>query len=186
MITPGEQYLLYIDLPDEFLGSDALARDLDDAIFDACLDVMRDWKAGDPLLRAMADDRYRPWEWHTRCAGELPVGTQVTYERPGTYERELWSGPIRRPTNHETEWHPEQIRADLRRVRGSGQYSQPYLIASTEVSARLPIPYDISALLAKVDAETEVGRTSSPSRPARQRSLRRGSRSATRKSGGAS
>lgn len=67
--TAGESFAAHMGVPDEYPGGNELCRDLDDAMYEAGLWLLREQQAADPVLRAMMDDRYRLWE----LVGGVPV-----------------------------------------------------------------------------------------------------------------
>lgn len=151
MLDATESWLNYIDLPAEYPGTDRLVRDLDDAISEAIADVMRDWKARDPLLRAMLDDRYAPWTWVTAPAGQLPVGTLV---RSGT-----WTGRIQPPQplhpNHPPGKPPRWVSIAWERTEAYfGRYG-PSIGYDEQIEAYVPVPFDLAPLVAEFTSATK-------------------------------
>lgn len=145
MLDATESWLNYIDLPAEYPGTDGLVRDLDDAISEAIADVMREWKARDPLLRAMLDERYALWTWATVPACQLPVGTLV---RSGT-----WTGRIQpaRPLhpNHPPDTPPHWVSIGWERTEAYfGRYG-PSIGYGEQIEAYVPVPFDLAPLVAE-------------------------------------
>jgi hypothetical protein len=159
--TAGESFAAHMGVPDEYPGGNELCRDLDDAMYEAGLWLLREQQAADPVLRAMMDDRYRLLELVDGVSvGSLPPGIEITYRAdhriangvvrarrdgdPSVYVNIEWEGDYRNYSS----WHPS-------------------LRPEVAVSAWLPVPLDVSALIAVVAAENNqaVPRPPRPPRP---------------------
>jgi hypothetical protein len=131
--TAGDTYLAFIGLPDEYPGAGDLARELDDEIAMAAALVVQDWKGRDPLLRAMLDERCELNRWERYKLGELPVGTNIRYERTG-WCPSTWWGRTGRAGVDWSDWL-----GDTR--------NRPIVDGGTEVDAWVPVPFDLAPLL---------------------------------------
>jgi hypothetical protein len=77
--TAGESFAAHMGVPDEYPGGNELCRDLDDAMYEAGLWLLREQQAADPVLRAMMDDRYRLLELVDGVSvGSLPPGRRLS------------------------------------------------------------------------------------------------------------
>jgi hypothetical protein len=154
--TAGEAWLAHMGVSDEYPDTGELAREVDDAMWEAALLVLEERKLEDPLLRALTDERATLWTLAKRPAGTLPIGTffQATSSYAGT-----WWGKIRERDNRDSEVYPPEVCVEWgeRVTWGTvGQHSThpPEVKAATEVDARVPVPFDLSALLAQIERET--------------------------------
>lgn len=147
MITPGENWISYIGVPDEYPDFIELALEVNDAMWDAALDVFNERLAANPVLRAMRDARYQLWTQVDVPVGSLPPGIRISYCDGGRMADGVTGKP--RPDR----FHP-QVYAD---VDWEGDYHRgdrcPSLTLDTVVQAWLPVPLDVSALIALVAAE---------------------------------
>lgn len=146
MITPGEQYLAYIDLPeDHYPAAGRLRDDLDDAIMTAAEMVIAEWKSRDPLLRALLHEECVLNTWAPYPAGQLPAGTEIRL----TNSYGKWQGTATGGTH--VRYSTEEVRVSWT-VRAVGQVGyEPTVEPTTEVDAWVPIPCDLSAVLASID-----------------------------------
>jgi hypothetical protein len=160
--TVGETFAAYQGVPDEYPGGNDLARELDDAMWEAGMYVLRERQAEDPVLRAMMDDRYRLWELVDGVpVGNLPPGIEIIYRA----DHKMADGVIQGPLEG---YHPT-IYANVRwRDRGNEWAWRPSIRLDAAVQAWLPVPLDVSALIAAVATEggQEVPRPPRPPRPA--------------------
>jgi len=182
--TAGESWLAHVGVNDEYPGLDRLTRDVEDAMWEAAWDVLRDHAAADPLLRVMADERCVLWTSYTYRAGDLPAGTKFGMAVPdGNYRDKARVYGRLRPLN---KWELERVEIwmrpeDARPVgvdwlsRDGDPARWPEVCQDTEVDAHVPVPLDMSALLAIIDAEQavcqlrrDVSRPPTPRRPARR------------------
>jgi hypothetical protein len=175
--TAGETWLAYIGVPDDYPDRDLLARMVDDAMWDAALDVLRDEKARDPLLRAMADERCRLWDVYTCPAGTLPVGTHISITKRGTYTA-TFHGQLRAPDRYERERafgsdNELYVHWTSRVGEWPHGWGWPTVSRTTEVDAVVPVPFDLSALLAVIDAEDPPAPAPKRRPPARRARKRR-------------
>lgn len=151
--TPGETFLAFIGLNPEYPGYDRLAIETDDAISEAANDVLNEWKARDPLLRVMLDNRCQLWTLAEWCAGDLHVGDRLEYV---DHLGGRWSGVIRPTNTLDVQWNrltigwSDYVPDPIRPRRG---VPEPTITPDTMVEAVVPVPLDLSALLAIVDAD---------------------------------
>jgi hypothetical protein len=102
-----------------------------------------------PDVGELADERATLWTWATVPAGMLPLGTSILIKiGHDTYEgklrcRDRYDGP---------EFGNDRLGVDWQGRRFGARY--PDLAADTEVEARVPVPFDLSALLAQIERET--------------------------------
>ena len=145
MITPGETWLSYMGVPDAYPDVIPLALEVNDAMWEAASDVLRQHLADNPVLRAMRDDRYRLWELVDVPVGSLPPGIEIVYQT----EHRIAKGVARAP--HDSYHPPYWANVDWDGDRWSWH---PSLRPDDVVQAWLPVPLDVSALIAVVAAET--------------------------------
>lgn len=186
--SPGESWLEYVGVPDTYPGFTALAREVDDAMWEAAQDVLRERRAEDPLLRVLSDDRAGLWD-RVRCpAGDLPPGTWITVDESSSHRgsRMVARGETRPLNAYEIEKaahmplsYADLVGVDWHGYTGDWTGAWPHVVRSTEVTASLPIPFDLSALLTIIDAEN--GTPPAPVRPpARAAASRRRRKASTR------
>ncbi len=146
MITAGETWLSYMGVPDDYPDFLKLAFEINDAMWDAAAEVLHERMADDVVLRALHDDRYRLHELVDGVpVGVLPPGVEIIYRD----EHHIAKGVTRAP--HESP-HP-RIYA---KVDWEGDYRtawHPTLGLDVPVQAWLPVPLDVSALIATIAAE---------------------------------
>lgn len=147
--TAGEGWLVYVGVDDEYPELNDLAREIDDAMWEAARFVLYERSMEDPVLRVMADERCARWTWATVQAGAMPAGTKILarYGNSAT-----WLGRLR----------PLGV-AWIEQVSGDGNW-RPDVERDTEVEALVPVPFDMSALLAEIERESNE-----PCRAARKR-----------------
>lgn len=155
----GESWLAYMGVPYAYPDYMPLAIEVTDAMWDAASEVLREHMAEDPVLRALSDDRYGLWEPVDVPVGSLPPGIEITYRA----DHRIVNGVIARPRES---LHPK-IYAEVT-WEGDQWTWQPTLGLDAVVQAWLPVPLDVSALIAVVAAE---GDQAVP-RPRRQRRAR--------------
>jgi hypothetical protein len=103
----------------------------------------------------MADERCEMWTWVTVPAGMLPVGALIHASETycGT-----WSGRIRTRRHYDSEYGlADRVYVDWdSRVKDGicSTWSQPEISATTDVDAYVPVPFDLTPLLAAIKAET--------------------------------
>lgn len=150
MSGPGGDFLNHLGLADDYPGWDKLASEVEDAMWEVGQDVVREWKARDPVLRAMADERCRMWEWISVPAGDLALGTKIELN----WGDEVWKGVLRAQTGLEHRSYPDRLGVDWNRWP-----AYAYIKADTLVRTLAPVPYDLSALLAIQDAEAAADKS---------------------------
>lgn len=158
--TPGEQYLAFIDLDtDYYPAAQELREDLDDAIMEAAELVIAERKLRDPLLRALLADGAALNIWAPYPAGQLPAGAEIRVSN--TYG--TWEGRTTGETY--TRYSAEEVRVtwQVRAVNRLG--AEPTVLPDTEVDAWVPLPCDLSAVLAAVDGQPETEPTRGEARP---------------------
>lgn len=166
--TAGEGWLAYVGVDDEYPELNDLAREIDDAMWEAARFVLYERSLEDPVLRVMADDRCQRWTWATVQAGAMPVGTKIL-AKYGNHT--TWLGRLRPLDSFERERardFPEERGNRLgvtwiEQVSGDSNW-RPDVERDTEVEALVPVPFDMSALLAEIERESNE-----PCRPVRKR-----------------
>ncbi len=145
-LTPGEQYLAFIDLPeDHYPAVGDLRAELDDAIMTAAELVIAERKRRDPLLRALLADGAVLNTWARYPAGQLPAGTEIRL----TNSYGAWQGRVTGGTR--VRYSTEEVRINwTKRAVNQGGY-EPTVKPDTEVDAWVPVPCDLSAVLAALD-----------------------------------
>ncbi len=153
--TAGESWLSYVGVPVDYPELGDLAREVDDAMWEAAEVVLAERKAEDPVLRTMADERCTLWLWVTVPAGTLPIGTEV--------EHDGWYGQVRARCGYDDRRFdpPDRVYGDWRgRLAGAPERTgwewEPRLSAGDQVAARVPMPFDAAPLLRWIEQETGV------------------------------
>lgn len=148
-MTPGEQYLAFIDLPeDDYPATGQLARDLDEAIMAAAEQVVTDWREEDALLRALLHEECGLHTWATYPAGQLPAGNEIKIIN----YYGLWCGRITGPETTKR-YGRHLLRIDWTTRADNRMVAEPNVEPTTEVDAWVPIPFDLSALIGEPRAE---------------------------------
>jgi hypothetical protein len=161
--TAGEQYLHFIGFPHDYYPNNrGLLNDLDDAILSAVEEVLAEHGRRDPLLRALLHDDCALNTWATYPAGDLPPGTDI--QVTNSYGR--WEGRTTGETRNPYGTEHLRITWTVYPVNQFG--AEPTIDADTDVSAWVPLPCDLSAVLAAIDGypATVLPATTSP-RPGR-------------------
>jgi hypothetical protein len=99
--SPGHSYAAYLDLSG-YPDVDRLVEHLDDAILDACEQVVAEFRAEDPTLRAMLSPRYALWE-HVRVPfDQVRVGMWLagSVPHPSGHGTARVEGRVLRVTEH--------------------------------------------------------------------------------------
>lgn len=149
--TAGESWLAYVGVPDDYPDINSLAREIDDAMWEAAQSLLEERKRADPLLRVLADERCTLWTWTTVPAGILPFGAEIH----AAYGTAVHIGRLRQPTDQDLKWYPDRLGVDWIGQTGEASgWGRPEVRSDTEVDIRVPMPFDLSALLAVVDQET--------------------------------
>ena len=158
--TPGEQYLAFVDLPDDdYPAAGQLRRDLDEAIMDAAEQVLAEWRRRDPLLRALLADGAALNTWATYQAGQVPAGTLIRVTRNGN----VWEGRATGET-FVRYYSTAEVRIDWKVRFG---FAEPTITPTAEVEAWVPLPVDLSAVLLNLDGAPAI--TPATDRPSAQR-----------------
>ncbi len=139
--TPGEQYLTYIGL-DDHPRIDDLTAELDDEIAFVAEQIVREWKARDPLLRALLDEDCLMWVYATYPARRLPAGTRIRVNG-GTYGGGVWHGQL---GTVGTGLYDRTFTVVWDRNHDQMLRQAPSVHADTEVEALVPVPFDLSPL----------------------------------------
>lgn len=150
-MTIGETWIEYMGVPGEYPGFMDLAHGVSDAMWDAAADILRGQVAADPVLRAMLDDRYRLWEPVELRAGMVPVGITIQVRERNA----VFNAVVREPTGWERRSQPDWVHVTWEKDNdGYGRpIRMPQLRRGSTVRAWLPVPLDVSALIAVVSAE---------------------------------
>lgn len=166
-MTIGETWAEYMGVPDEYPEFMEFALEAGDAMWDAALDVLRDRTAADPVLRTMMDDRYQLWELVSTEAGKVPIGTRIHFRDKGS----MFDGTVRKGDQWEQQTHPSWVHVSWDKEKDSnGRYIwTPQLRCDSAVQAWLPVPLDVSALVALVTAESGAAAAMTPPHPRRRR-----------------
>lgn len=143
-LTVGERYLAWRGVLNVYPDPGRhLANELDDAIMEAAEDVVRDWAARDPLLRALLSEDCRLWAWEKVRAGDLPSGTMI--RAPGRY-RVTWTGRVK-PRSSDPRYPWRDISwAERPLDAASDERYGPGVKLDDVVEALVPIPFDMSGL----------------------------------------
>lgn len=157
--TAGESWLAYVGVSDEYPDLGDLDREVDDAMWEAARHVLEQRKLEDPLLRVMADERCTMWTIEKVPAGTLPVDTEI---QAGDSYSGTWWGKTRARNRYDSDRdRPDRVYVEwVDRVHPVVSYSsansRPDITVGTEVDARVPVPFDLAALLAEIEQETGV------------------------------
>lgn len=73
----SEGYLAMAGVPVHYPGYDELGQDMDEAMLEACDDVLEGAKTNDPLLAAMLDPDWREWDVVSLPWGQLRAGMRL-------------------------------------------------------------------------------------------------------------
>jgi hypothetical protein len=131
-----------------------VADEITAAMWEAAMFVLEERKLEDPLLRAPADERATLWIWATVPAGMLPLGTSILVK----IGHDTYEGKLRRRDRYDgPEFGTDRLGVDWQGRRFGARYLD--LAADTEVEVRVPVPFDLSALLAQIERETGARRS---------------------------
>ncbi len=157
--TPAEGFLAWVGLPDDYPHGDQLVTELNDELFTAAELVMAEWKRRDPLLRVLLHEDCALWRWVEMPAGDVQYGTRICMEHKSqsTGLARNCFGRVRRETPNELRFRlSDRPRIYVAWQDGDGGGNPGELVPHSVVSAYLPVPFDLGALLAEIDGRPLV------------------------------